>query len=275
MAFHADGISHTGRVRNTNADRFLVGRIERSFNVLAVSGEIGAPGQIPSGTGGQVLVVADGIGASEFGHEASSLAVETILEYFTRPLALGSAGVNLEDDLVDQLARTIINSHEKVAKEVSEKPDRKGMATTLTMAFVLGNRAWITHVGDSRAYLVHRGEAVQLTKDQTIAQMLVDSGVLDADTAGSSRLKHILASAIGGSATQLPDVLSYTVNLAAGDSLVLCTDGLNKHVTEEQIAKVVSGSISASDACMELIELTLADGGSDNVTVIVGTMADD
>jgi protein phosphatase len=220
-------------------------------------------------------VVADGIGASEFGHEASGLAVETILQYFTRPLSLGRGELNLEDDLVTQLGKVILDSHDKVAKEVNEKPDRKGMATTLTMAFVLGNRAWIMHVGDSRAYLIRGGEAIQLTKDQTVAQMLVDSGALDANAAESSRLKHILASAVGGSSTLLPEVLSYNVTLNDGDALVLCTDGLNKHVSEAEIGTVVSDAGTVSESCRKLVEMTLAGGGSDNVTVIVGRMSAD
>lgn len=276
MKFEVDGLSHTGKVRATNADRFLVGRVVRSFEVLAASEDVSARGVLPSGPGGTVLVVADGIGSSEFGHEASALTVETILGHFTRPLSLGRASgeSNLEDELVEQLGKVILESDERLKKEISERPSRKGMATTVTMAFVLGTRAWILHAGDSRAYLLRRGEAIRLTKDQTVAQVLVDSGVLDADAAENSRLKHILASAVGGSDAHLPDVLSYRVTLEPGDALVLCTDGLNKHVADEKLAEVVAGAPSASDACRKLVDLALEDGGSDNVTVVVGRLLD-
>ncbi|MCM2314706.1 MAG: protein phosphatase 2C domain-containing protein [Thermoanaerobaculia bacterium] len=274
MRFDVDGISDTGKVRTTNADRFLVGRVMRSFEVLASSRDIGEPGVLPSGPGGTVLVVADGIGSSEFGHEASALTVDTFLSYYTRPLGLGqaAAGSNLEDELIEQLGKIILDSDERLKQEIVERPNRKGMATTLTMAFVLGARAWIVHVGDSRAYLVRGGAALRLTKDQTVAQVLVDSGVLDADAAENSRMKHILASAVGGSEAHLPEVLSYRVTMEPGDALVLCTDGLNKHVTEERMGIVVADAASPSEACRQLVDLALDGGGTDNVTVIVGKL---
>ena len=274
MKFDVDGLSDIGKVRSTNADRFLVGRVMRSFEVLAASDEVSATGLLPSGLGGTLLVVADGIGSSEFGHEASALTIDTIIESFTRPLDLGKATVevNLEDELVGNLANILIDSDARLKSEMTEHPERKGMATTLTMAFVLGSRAWIAHVGDSRAYLVRRGEAFRLTKDQTIAQVLVDSGALDPDAAESSRLRHILASSIGGSEQQLPEVLSYRVTVEPGDAIVLCTDGLNKHVSEEKLGVIVADSASATEACRTLVRLALEDGGSDNVTVIVGRL---
>ncbi|MBI2215068.1 MAG: serine/threonine-protein phosphatase [Acidobacteria bacterium] len=274
MDFDVDGCSDIGRIRTTNADRFLVGRLWRSFEVLSASAELGSLGALPGSDGGTVLVVADGIGSSDFGHEASALTVDTIIKSFARPLALGQAAgeMNLEEELIESLAQILIDSDARIKSEAIEHPERKGMATTLTMAFVLGSRAWIAHVGDSRAYLVRRGEARRLTKDQTVAQALVDSGVLDPDAAESSRLKHILASAVGGSDAHVPEILSYSVTLEQGDSLLLCTDGLNKHVTEEKIGVVIADAPSAREACRELVRLALDDGGSDNVTVVVGRL---
>lgn len=274
MRLDVDGSSDIGKVRSTNADRFLVGRVWRSFEVLSASSELGAAGNLPGGQGGTVLVVADGIGSSDFGHEASALTVDTIIRSFTRPLALGRAAgeVNLEDELIESLAKILIDSDARIKNETVEHPERKGMATTLTMAFVLGARAWIAHVGDSRAYLVRRGEALRLTKDQTVAQVLVDSGALDPDVAEGSRLKHILASSIGGSPSHLPEVLSYRVTMEPGDALVLCTDGLTKHVTEERLGVIVADAPSAADACRGLIRAALDDGGTDNVTAVVGRL---
>jgi protein phosphatase len=272
MRFDVDGSSDIGKIRSTNADRFLVGRVMRSFEVLAASSEVCEPGLLPGGDGGTVLVVADGIGSSEFGHEASALTIDTIIRSFTRPLNLGQASseVNLEQELIESLTQILIDSDARIKSEATEHPERKGMATTLTMAFVLGARAWIAHVGDSRAYIVRRGEAIRLTKDQTVAQVLVDSGALDPDVAETSRLKHILASSIGGSPSHLPEVLSYRVTLEPGDALVLCTDGLTKHVTDERLGVVVGDAPSASEACRSLVQLALDDGGTDNVTVVVG-----
>jgi len=275
MHFIAHGISHKGRVRETNADRFLVGSIRRTFVVESISDEL-APPTVPEdgGPGGTIMLVADGIGSSRYGHEAASLTINSIVSHFATPLKLQRSDVSLEEDIVDQFAQMIIASHQKLEEAVRNNPEMKGMATTLTLAFVLGSRAWIAHVGDSRAYLVRGGTAMRLTKDQTVAQMLVDRGVLDEKSAESSRLAHILSSAVGGSGDALPSVLSYRVALEPGDSLLLCTDGLTKHVNEEAMTAVATGSATPTDACNELLRLALEGGGSDNVTVVLGRMVD-
>lgn len=273
MDFAAHGVSHKGNVRDTNADRFLVGSMIRSFRIESISDELTPPPLPAEGSpGGTILLVADGIGASRFGHEAASLTINSIVEHFASPLRLERTDVSLEDDIVDQFGEMIIASHRRLQDAVKENPEMKGMATTLTLAFILGSRAWIAHVGDSRAYLVRQGAITRLTKDQTVAQMLVDQGVLDEKSAQSSRLAHILASAVGGSEDSGPSVLSYRINLAAGDALLLCTDGLTKHVSEESIAAVVTAAASPTVACSELLRLALEGGGSDNVTVVVGRM---
>jgi protein phosphatase len=219
------------------------------------------------------MLVADGIGSNRFGHEAASLTINSIVAHFASPLRLERSDVSLEDDIIDQFAQMIIASHRKLEDAVSQNPEMKGMATTLTLAFVLGTRAWIAHVGDSRAYLVRNGQAMRLTKDQTVAQMLVDRGVLDEKSAESSRLAHILASAVGGSGDALPSVLSYRIAFSEGDSILLCTDGLTKHVTEETMGRVTSDAATPTAACDELLQLALEGGGSDNITVVVGRMA--
>lgn len=276
MQFVAHGVSDKGKVRDKNADRFIVGAMRRSFEIESISAEL-TPLQLPTdgGIAGTILVVADGIGSSEFGHEAAALAIHSIVTHFASPLRLERSDVSLEDDIVDQFARMILASHRKLEEAVARNPEMKGMATTLTLAFVLGTRAWIAHVGDSRAYLVRGGSAMRLTKDQTVAQMLLDRGVLNERSAESSRLAHILASAVGGTGDSIPSVLSYRIALEAHDALVLCTDGLTKHVNDGTIGRVTTETASSTDACNELLRLALEGGGSDNVTVVVGRMQND
>ncbi len=273
MHFIANGVSHKGNIRETNADRFVVGAIRRTFVIESVSGELpSVEVNDDSGGGGHILVVADGVGSSEFGHEAANLTISSIVTHFASPIRLERSDVSLEDDIDEQFARMIVASHEQLEQAVARNPQMKGMATTLTLAFVLGIRAWIAHVGDSRAYLVRDGKSVQLTKDQTIAQMLVDQGVLDQESADSSRLAHILSSAVGGTGDASPSVLSYRIGLQPGDSLLLCTDGLTKHVTEETMARVTGAASTPTAACDELLALALDGGGSDNITVVVGRL---
>lgn len=274
MDFVAHGVSHLGKVRKTNADRFLVGAIRRVFRIESISDELEHPELPADGSpGGTIMVVADGIGSSAYGHEAASIAIDAIIRHFASPLNLSRNDVSLEDDIVEQFASMIIASHRKLEEAVASNPEMKGMATTLTLAFVLGTRAWIAHVGDSRAYLLRNREVLRLTKDQTVAQMLVDRGVLDAKSAESSRLSHILASAVGGSDESLPTVLSYRVALEPDDSIVLCTDGLTKHVTEQTIGQVASDAATPTDACNELLRLALDGGGKDNIAIVVGRLA--
>lgn len=274
MHFSAHGVSHKGRVRETNADRFLVGSLVRTFRIESISEELPSP-VIPDegGLGGYIMVVADGIGSSKYGHEAASLVINSVITYFASPIKLQRNDVSLEDDIVDQFAMMIIASHDKLEEAVRQNPELKGMATTLTLAFVLGTRAWVAHVGDSRAYLVRGGTALRLTKDQTIAQIMVDSGALDEESAQSSRLAHMLASAVGGSDDAPPSVLSYRIALEPGDSVLLCTDGLTKHVDEETVGKIVSGAATPTEACDQLLQLSLDGGGSDNITIVVGRLA--
>ena len=276
MGFTAHGISRRGKVRETNADRFMVGSIRRVFEIESISEEISIKSESSdSGLGGTIMVVADGIGSSKYGHEAASLAINSIATHFSQPIKLTRSDVSLEEDIVDQFARMIVASHETLKNAVEQNPEMKGMATTLTLAFVLGNRAWIAHVGDSRAYLVRGGKVMRLTKDQTVAQMLVDKGVLDEAAAETSRLAHILASSVGGSDGTLPTVLSYRIALEYGDVFLLCTDGLTKHVTEEKMGEVASRSASPGEACDELFHLAFDGGGSDNITVVVGQLVED
>lgn len=273
MLFNAHGVSHKGKVRETNADRFLVGSIRRSFQIESISSELPNP-EIPpeGGQGGFIMVVADGIGSSKYGHEAASLTISSIIKHFASPIKLQRNDVSLEDDIVDQFAKMIVASHEKLEKAVVDNPEMKGMATTLTLAFVLGTRAWIAHVGDSRAYLVRDGKAMRLTKDQTVAQMLVDRGVLDEKSAESSRLAHMLASAVGGSGDALPSVLSYRIALTPDDTLLLCTDGLTKHVSEEVMGEVANAAKTPTEVCDRLLALAMDGGGSDNITIVAGRL---
>ncbi|MBZ0111945.1 MAG: SpoIIE family protein phosphatase, partial [Thermoanaerobaculia bacterium] len=140
-------------------------------------------------------------------------------------------------------------------------------------AYMLGMRAYIGHVGDSRCYLVRDGEALRLTRDQTYAQALVDQGVLLPREADSSGWGHVLANAVGGTRRDQPEVLTYRCVLQEGDQILLCTDGLTKHVPERRIPELVEGG-SAKEACERLVEAALTGGGSDNVTVVIAAVVE-
>jgi protein phosphatase len=142
------------------------------------------------------------------------------------------------------------------------------MGSTLTAARSLGTDLLIVHVGDSRAYLFRAGTLFRLTKDHTFAQMLVDSGKLDASDIGASGVRHILTNALGGSSEHV-DVGVDLLRLEDGDRLLLCSDGLSDLVDDETISNTLAGTTVSEDTCAQLVQLALDRGGRDNVTVIV------
>ena len=143
------------------------------------------------------------------------------------------------------------------------------MATTLTMYMGVWPRAYVVQVGDSRCYQFRDGNLQRVTKDQTLVQQLVDDGVVNQSQADGSPYSHILSSAIGGSnATPV----TTTIDMQWGDVMMLCTDGLTRHVSEEEIEDRLNRLESAEQVVRDLVSLALERGGSDNVTVVVGRL---
>lgn len=265
--FEAHGITHIGLKREKNADQFLVGELQRVLKVKSTSLETERTRNVGTGPAGYLLVVADGVGISLAGDKASAIAVETMINHITAAMQLTKRGISLEQDLLNEFTKAIVQAHSRLIEEGKTNPELKGWATTITMAYTLGNRAYIGHVGDSRCYLVSGGVARAVTKDQTFAQVLIDQGVLTRTAAEGSRYHHVLASVVGGSDD--PEVLSYMLSLESGDTLVLCTDGLFKHVTDEEIGQIAGGG-TVETAAQDLVDAALRGGGSDNVTVVIG-----
>jgi protein phosphatase len=140
------------------------------------------------------------------------------------------------------------------------------MATTLTLYLGVWPRAYLLQVGDSRCYLLHNGELLQLTRDQTMAQELIDLGVLRRTDEGAAKLAHTLSSSIGGRQTA-PVVTK--MDLGWGDVVMLCSDGLTRHVDDARIRHHLRAMTSSSQVCQDLVHEALEGGGSDNITVIV------
>jgi len=174
-----------------------------------------------------------------------------------------------EGDLLSELEHSVRQSHAIVQSAAESTPERQGMATTLTVVHVLWPTAYLVHVGDSRCYLFRDSGLTQLTRDQTLAQDMVERGVLTADRADDSEWSHMLSGAVG--AQIAPDTSK--VELARGDTLLLCTDGLTKHLKTAQITDVLRVAESAEGACRKLVTTALDRGGTDNVTVVVSRFA--
>jgi serine/threonine protein phosphatase PrpC len=268
------GITHTGLVRPINQDHFLTAILARELTVLQTSlgerlPELAVIPDLPTEERAAFLaVVADGVGGSSQGEEASRLAVEAVTSYIARSLHAFYTVDPADDTTFRQaLEEAARQSHEEILRRASNDTTRSGMATTLTLYFGVWPRAWLLQVGDSRYYLLRGGELTQVSRDQTVAQDLIDSGVLAPAVAERTPWAHVLSSALGGP-TNAPAVTHIrndwnTVHL-------LCSDGLTKHVTDDRIRERLLAMTSARQVCEDLLQDALDGGGGDNITIVVG-----
>jgi protein phosphatase len=263
------GLTDRGNVRRDNQDHFLLATVHPQVVVHATS--------LPAAEGlplrgerlATLMLVADGVGGGAAGSEASRVAVETITRYVSTTLrSYHAAGTADEGELLGMLNAAALEAHENVLADAAANPSHAGMATTLTLALAVWPWAYVVQVGDSRCYLYAEGALHQITRDQTVAQDLVDKGILKAEQAAASPLGSVLASAIGGGSAT-PEVSRLDIH-ERGCVLLLCSDGLTKHVTHAEIAERVGTMRSAEQLCRSLVALALERGGTDNVTIIAG-----
>jgi protein phosphatase len=260
-------LSHQGLVRPNNQDRYLVVRGGRFLHTLMTNLE---EGLVPHEFGDTVyaMAVADGMGGMAAGEVASRLALSTLVSLvLDTPDWIFSQEEPQVERLLKRSARRFRDVNEALVEETRRDPKLAGMGTTLTLAWSFGADLFITHVGDSRVYLLRQGALHRLTRDHTLAQALVDAGTISPQEVSTHRLRHVLTQAIGvGEEGGKPEVQH--LGLADGDRLLLCTDGLTDMVDDETIASELQGA-SADVACRTLLDLALARGGRDNVTVVV------
>jgi protein phosphatase len=161
----------------------------------------------------------------------------------------------------------------KIESVAAARPEQRGMGTTLTMAYIIWPRLYVVHVGDSRCYLCRSPRLERITKDQTMAQQLVEQGVLAPEEAPQSRWSHVLWSCLGGQSRQL-SVDVYKVNLMVGDTLLLCTDGLTAKLSDEDLRRLFQQKGNAEQTCRRLVAAANDAGGPDNITVVIARFLD-
>jgi len=263
------GMCHLGLVRKENQDHFLVASLHKSMQLHQTTLPHEGLGSLTSGARGYVFLVADGVGSTPWGEQASGSALRAIADYVIHGMDVEALPDDDHDHRVaDRLRRSVEHGHQAI-KDAGEAEGKRGMATTLTMVTIHWPRAYVVHVGDSRGYRLRKGVLTQVTKDQTMAQAMIDAGALTPAAAEQSRLKHILWSALGGKEAT-PEVS--TLDCEWEDVMLLCSDGLTKHVSDEEIREELLKSMSAEKSCHALIDLALSRGGSDNVTVVIGRL---
>ncbi len=195
------GLTHQGKVRKDNQDHFLISSLHKRMEVQQTS--LPDPGKVYAEADRLALLtmVADGVGGGPQGETASRKALEAVSQYVTRSMDCYYTAYPSDDQAFMQaLADAALHSHEDL-RERSGADLGKGMATTLTLMLFVWPRAYLLQVGDSRYYILRDGELTQISRDQTLAQVLVDDDVFSRSEASKSPLAHVLSSAIGGSAT--------------------------------------------------------------------------
>lgn|SRR5262249_50902546 len=258
-------ISDPGRVRANNEDHFLVARGIRALETVLTNLGDTWPGQMFDETA-YAMIVADGVGGQAAGEVASRRAIYTLLDLALRTPDWQFRWGNKEKNTVmwrmqDRFHR--VNA--ALLQEAAAHSALSGMCTTMTAALSHGHELIIGHVGDSRAYLLHEGELKRLTRDHTLAQDLIDDGINDPLFV---ELKGVLTQVLGREEhPSTPDIHGFEI--ADGDQLLLCTDGLTDMVGDSDIESILREAPSAIWACQNLVDRALSKGGHDNVTTIV------
>ena len=261
------GVSDRGKVRANNEDHFLLASVHRRVNILDTN--LSERDRLPLGDQrlAFMAMVADGVGGATGGERASAIALETATQYVVTALDCYDRAAAIDGSMAPALQDAALKSHEAVLELASSEGDGVRMATTLTLWMGVWPWYYLLQVGDSRYYLYRNDRLTQVTRDQTIAQELLDQGVFTRDIAERSQFKNVLSSAIGGESS-LPVITRLRADWE--NVHLLCTDGLTKHVTDEQIAERLASMTSAKQVCEQLLQDALDAGGSDNITIVVG-----
>ena len=264
------GVTHTGKVRKTNQDHFLIGSLHRKLSIERSSLPAGHLG-LDEERVAFLMMVADGVGGGQKGEEASRVALEDVTQYISESAKCYYHADAGEADFVEALQEAAARCHQHLLERATSDPDAAGMATTLTLFIGVWPWAYLLQVGDSRYYLYRDGVLKQITRDQTMAEELAAQGVMARQAAMASRWAHVLSSSIGG-----PQSAPVVIRLPSNWSNVhlLCSDGLTKHVSNDQIRDRLASMTSAKQVCEQLLQDALDAGGTDNITIIVGRVID-
>ncbi len=265
-------VSHAGKVRPRNEDHFLVTQVGRFAETLMTNLPLD---QRPARSEhvGYVLAVADGMGGMTAGQQASRLAIRTGVDLVLEsPKWYFHINEREAHELMDRLCEYFRDIDRRLSEHAFADPQLHGMGTTLTGAYLVGGNLFVVHVGDSRCYLYRSGKLQQITHDHTLAQEMADAGKITQQSAGRHRMRNVLTRYIGGSDGDIQAEVHW-LPLESGDRVLLCTDGLNGMVADEEIAIALATHHDPNQACEALLAAALAAGGRDNITAIVAQVS--
>lgn len=270
-----DGATDVGKERSQNQDQFLIATLQRTLVLRETSVTNLAGSWLPDSTEGTIMLVADGMGGTDGGEIASSVAVQSVVEYVCAVMPWAQASMRGQrrpearstlPGVKTGLHKAFVEGDAEV-KRAAAATGGKNMGTTVTLAYLLWPELYVAHVGDSRCYLLRDGQLIQLTTDHTLAEKFRATSNLQVDD--SSPWHHVLWNAVGGGEHALLEPEVHRHHLSLGDIILVCSDGLTKHASDEEIANALGASPTAREACDRLVAMANADGGSDNITAVV------
>lgn len=263
------GLTDRGHVRTENQDHFLICLLGAESHLHATSvpaEDLPAVPSRPDGNQGLLLAVADGVGGGPGGEDASRAVLADLPGRVLTALQVRQGSQGMEAALTTAL----LECHRHLVRLGEERMETLGMATTLTAWLEVGEVGWLMQVGDSRCYRLRDGTLEQLSRDQTVAQQLVEQGLVGSLAEAPRRWRNILVSAVGGG-TVKPVVTPF--HTRPGDRVLLATDGLPKHLTPDEIAAALGHRDGVAPAARRLLEETLRRGGNDNLALALsGTL---
>ncbi len=266
------GRSVVGCVRKNNEDSLWAGNLGAGAKGAGSTDEPehdaamdGAGALTPPGV---LLMVADGMGGAKAGEVASGMAVQIVREEMHERSGADGIPEAGDEALGDTFSRAVERGNELIRAEGASNPSRQGMGTTLTAVWALGGQGTIAHVGDSRAYLFRKGNLAKLTKDQSLVEKLLEDKIISPEEAQRMGARNIILQALG-SEEEL-EVALYRTELRAGDTLILCTDGLTGVVEDPDLEESLRQGGSLAEMAQRLIKAAEDGGGPDNITVILG-----
>ncbi len=259
IGLRAFGLSDAGRLRQKNEDAFVVADLMESAPIHVMK----EPITLKVDCRGVLLAVSDGMGGAQAGEVASALTLHAL----RAEMPAGEGGT---------VEAALVSSVEKANQSVFQTAaatGRIGMGATLTAVLLHGVRAYVAEVGDSRAYVLRGSRFVQLTRDQSFVQLLLDRGALTREQLESFQYKNIIMQAIGTHPNVV--VALNRFSLRRGDRILLCSDGLTGKVKDDEMRSILISSSELDVACTRLVDLANHRGGDDNITVVLAEMDGD
>lgn len=271
----AHATSHVGRVRRGNEDNFLILDVPSRESVTGAQddGDAVESRRLEVSGRGVVLAVSDGMGGALAGEVASQMAVDTVSRKLSNSSG-GPGGQSHSDWMVEKLYESTLYANYLIHQQGRSDAKYQGMGATFTALGITEDSLSLIQVGDSRAYLIRKGDIHQVTKDQSLVQQLIDANQITEEEAETHSLRNVILQALGAQNEIFPVAARFTPH--RDDILLLCSDGLSNKIGAADLKKIVLGNADdLADACRELVKEANARGGEDNITVVLARISGD